>query len=64
MHSLQSMTGPIKIKHANGINVLDRKLCVAPMMDWTDKVDLSCEVNPLGTARSYRSFSVAVRFES
>jgi tRNA-dihydrouridine synthase A len=30
------MTGPIKIKHANGINVLDRKLCVAPMMDWTD----------------------------
>jgi tRNA-dihydrouridine synthase A len=36
MQSIQSMTGPIKIKHANGINVLDRKLCVAPMMDWTD----------------------------
>ena len=36
MQSVQSMTGLIKIKYANGINVLDRKLCVAPMMDWTD----------------------------
>ena len=36
MQSVQSMTGLIKIKYSNGINVLDRKLCVAPMMDWTD----------------------------
>jgi tRNA-dihydrouridine synthase A len=31
------VTGPIEIKYCNGINVLDRKLCVAPMMDWTDR---------------------------
>ncbi len=37
MQSVQSMTGPIKMKHANGIKVLDRKLCVAPMMDWSDR---------------------------
>ena len=36
MQSVQWMTGPIKIKYANGINVLERRLCVAPMMDWTD----------------------------
>jgi hypothetical protein len=36
MQPIQSMTGPIRIKHVNGINVLDRRLCVAPMMDWTD----------------------------
>src|SRR6202167_4857975 len=30
------MTGSIEVKYLHGINVLDRKLCVAPMMDWTD----------------------------
>src|SRR5258708_30943967 len=34
--SVLSNTGLIGIKYSNGINVLDRKLCVAPMMDWTD----------------------------
>src|ERR1700721_829400 len=36
MQWVQSMAGLIEINYSNGINVLDRKLCVAPMMDWTD----------------------------
>jgi hypothetical protein len=36
MQSVYSLTGLIGIKYSNEINVLDRKLCVAPMMDWTD----------------------------
>src|ERR1700691_1424253 len=30
------MTGSIEVKYSNGINVLDRRISVAPMMDWTD----------------------------
>jgi tRNA-dihydrouridine synthase A len=36
MQSVHSLTGPVEIEYSRGINVLDRKLCVAPMMDWTD----------------------------
>src|ERR1700683_252230 len=31
-----SVIGPIEIKYFYGINVLDRRINVAPMMDWTD----------------------------
>ena len=39
--SVQSATGPIPRKISLKINVLDRRISVAPMMDWTDSAEMS-----------------------
>lgn len=36
--SVQSATGPMGEKKSFSMNKLDRRLAVAPMMDWTDDV--------------------------
>jgi len=45
------------------VNGLDRRISVAPMMDWTDEVDLSRQINRLAALRKRRSYSVAVKIK-
>jgi len=49
-----------KIK-VNPISMLDRKLCIAPMMDWTDKRRTALEISSVRQPKIHRSFSVALR---
>jgi hypothetical protein len=40
--SVQSTTGPIRGKMSFDMSRLDRRIAVAPMMDWIDEEEIAC----------------------
>ena len=57
--SVQSATGPTGEKKAFDMNSLDRRIAVAPMMDWTDEVENSKQINGLRLPKNRRRLCVA-----
>ena len=57
--SVQSATGPIVDKKSIDMNKLDRRVAVAPMMDWIDEEEIACRISRLvadrGACRLYVS---------
>lgn len=52
--SLQCSTTLIPVKNISRINCLDRRVSIAPMMDWSDEVNIRKDLNYLERCRGFR----------